>query len=181
MKIAQIGELILRTPAQAVSQAEFNQPSLIQFSEDLLATMLEANGIGIAAPQVFDPRAMMFIASRPNVRYPDAPLMDPLLLINPTIVAQSDNKVWEWEGCLSVPGLRGNILRPDWVDVKYQNQQGDKLQQRFEGFVARIFLHEFDHLIGLTWLDHITDTNQIMANDVWIKTLEQEQTTQTCR
>ena len=173
MKIAQIGEDILRQPARKVTDAEFADAELHAFSEDLLNTMTEANGIGIAAPQVFDERALMYIASRPNIRYPNAPLMEPLLLINPVITKQSDERVWEWEGCLSVPGLRGKIARPDWVEVHYQNLQGEPQQQRFSGFVARVFLHEYDHLIGLTWLDHITDSRQIMANEVWLTALEQ--------
>lgn len=173
MKIAQVGEDILRQPARQVSDAEFADAELHIFSQDLLNTMIEANGIGIAAPQVFDARAIMYIASRPNVRYPNAPLMEPLLLINPAITSQSDEGVWEWEGCLSVPGLRGKIARPDWVEVQYQNLQGDRRQQRFAGFVARVFLHEYDHLIGKTWLDHITDSRQIMANEVWLTALEQ--------
>lgn len=173
MKIAQIGEDILRKPARKVSDDEFSQAELGLFADDLLSTLLEANGVGIAAPQVFDPRAMMFIASRPNARYPKAPQMQPLLLINPSIQSQSTDLVEEWEGCLSVPGLRGKIARPDWVEVHYQDIQGNQRQQRFEGFVARVFLHEFDHLIGKTWLDHISDSKHIMANEVWLNALEQ--------
>lgn len=173
MKIAQIGEALLRSPARQVRHEEFQQKELNQFADALLNTMLEANGIGIAAPQVFDPRAMMIIASRPNVRYPNAPEMAPLTLINPRVTAQSHNLVWEWEGCLSVPGLRGKILRSDWVDVEFKTLNGENVSQRFEGFVARVFLHEYDHLLGKTWLDHVTDTKQIMANDVWLKALEQ--------
>ena len=168
MKIAQVGEEVLRTPARQVGQAEFEQRSLIIFIDELLATMLEANGIGIAAPQVFDPRAIMIIASRPNPRYPNAPDMQPLVMVNPLIKKSSVNKVWEWEGCLSVPGLRGRIERSDWVDVAYLNGQGKAENIKLEGFVARIFLHEFDHLIGKTWLDHITSTENIMSNDVWV-------------
>ncbi|MBU3003940.1 peptide deformylase [Paraglaciecola arctica] len=167
MKIAQVGEEILRTPATQVEQDEFASESLNTFIEELLETMLEANGIGIAAPQVFDPRAIMIIASRANVRYPDAPEMQPLVMINPCIKRISDNQVWEWEGCLSVPGLRGRIERPNSVEVTYLNTSGDVQTIQLEGFVARIFLHEFDHLIGKTWLDHITSTQNIMANDVW--------------
>ena len=168
MKIAQVGEEILRTLAKQVEQSEFTQESLFTFIDALLATMLEANGIGIAAPQVFDPRAIMIIASRPNPRYPDAPDMQPLVMINPVIKQCSENKVWEWEGCLSVPGLRGRIERPDTVDVDYLDTAGQAQNIKLEGFVARIFLHEFDHLIGKTWLDHITKTEDIMANDVWV-------------
>ena len=168
MKIAQVGEEVLRTPARQVEQAEFNQEPLITFIDELLETMLEAEGIGIAAPQVFDPRAIMIIASRPNPRYPDAPDMQPLVLVNPIIKQSSEVQVWEWEGCLSVPGLRGRIERPDSVDVAYLDREGKTQNIKLEGFVARIFLHEFDHLIGKTWLDHITNTENIMANDIWI-------------
>lgn len=168
MKIAQVGEEVLRTPARQVGPAEFALASLMVFIDELLAVMLEAKGIGIAAPQVFDSRAIMIIASRPNSRYPDAPDMQPLVLINPVIVQSSKSKVWEWEGCLSVPGLRGRIERPYWVDVGYSDRKGHAQKIKLEGFVARIFLHEFDHLIGKTWLDHITKTENIMANDVWM-------------
>jgi peptide deformylase len=167
MRIAQVGEEILRRPARQVLVSEFEHESLSSFIDELLATMLEANGIGIAAPQVFDPRAIMIIASRPNPRYPDAPDMSPLVMLNPVIKQSSENKVWEWEGCLSVPGLRGRIERPNWVSVAYLDRDGTTQQIKLEGFVARIFLHEFDHLIGKTWLDHITHTENIMANDVW--------------
>lgn len=167
MKIAQVGEEILRTPALQVKQDEFASESLNTFIDELLGTMLEANGIGIAAPQVFDPRAIMIIASRANARYPDAPEMQPLVMINPSIKQMSDNQVWEWEGCLSVPGIRGRIQRPNSVEVAYLNVLGEAQTIKLEGFVARIFLHEFDHLIGKTWLDHITSTQNIMANDVW--------------
>jgi peptide deformylase len=168
MKIAQVGEEILRTPARQVKQVEFAQESLTTFIDQLLATMLGANGIGIAAPQVFDPRAIMIIASRPNPRYPDAPDMQPLVMVNPVINKNSENMVWEWEGCLSVPGLRGRIERPDSVEVAHLDRDGQAQNIRLEGFVARIFLHEFDHLIGKTWLDHIANTENIMANDVWL-------------
>jgi peptide deformylase len=168
MKIAQVGEEVLKTPARQVDQAEFNQELLITFIDELLATMLEAQGIGIAAPQVFDPRSIMIIASRPNPRYPDATDMRPLVLVNPVIITSSEYKVWEWEGCLSVPGLRGRIERSNSVDVAYLDTDGKAQNIKLEGFVARIFLHEFDHLIGKTWLDHITSTENIMANDVWM-------------
>lgn len=169
MKIAQVGEEVLKTPARQVLLEEFKQTQLNEFIDALLSTMLDANGIGIAAPQVFDPRAIMIIASRANPRYPNAPDMEPEVLINPIVSARSSNTVWEWEGCLSVPGLRGKIERADWVDVNYLSRDGEPQQVRYEGFLARIFLHEYDHLIGKTWLDHITDTSNIMANDVWLE------------
>ncbi|WP_133470168.1 peptide deformylase [Paraglaciecola marina] len=170
MKIAQVGESILKTPARSVAKDEFATDNFNHFCDALLAAMLSAEGIGIAAPQVFDPRAIMIIASRSNPRYPDAPDMQPMFLINPQILACSEQLVWEWEGCLSVPGLRGRIERPNWVEVNYDDRQGKTQHIKFEGFIARIFLHEFDHLIGKTWLDHISSTDNIMANDLWIET-----------
>ena len=175
MEIAQVGEAVLRTPARQVRADEFSRPEFKHFVQALLETMLGAKGIGIAAPQVFDPRAIMIIASRANARYPDAPEMAPLLLINPQILAQSSNQVWHWEGCLSVPGLRGRIERPDWVEVQFQSAEAELLTRRFEGFVARIFLHEYDHLIGKTWLDHIDSTENVMAESVWLKALAKDE------
>jgi peptide deformylase len=168
MKIALVGETILKTIATPVSGEEFATVQLRDFIETLLKVMLAAQGIGIAAPQVFDPRAIMFVASRANERYPDAPDMHPMVLINPKIMAASKTQVWQWEGCLSVPGLRGRVLRPDWVDVSFYDADGVFQHRRFEGFVGRIFLHEYDHLIGKTWLDHISSTDDIMANEVWL-------------
>ncbi|MBU2877323.1 MULTISPECIES: peptide deformylase [Alteromonadaceae] len=167
MKIAQVGETILKTPAVAVSPADLLTNELTQFLLALKQTMLDANGIGIAAPQVFDPRAIMIIASRPNARYPDAPHMEPLILINPKVLASSETQNKDWEGCLSVPGLRGNVKRFTWIEIEYLAENGDIEKRLFEGFLARIFQHEYDHLIGKTWLDHIESADDVMANEVW--------------
>ena len=171
MKIALVGENVLKTPAVSVAPSEMLTEELSEFVESLKQTMLDANGIGIAAPQVFDPRAIMIIASRKNPRYPEAPDMLPLVMINPTIIATSDNQVSGWEGCLSVPGLRGNIKRHEWIEVEFNDLAGDKIKRLFDGFLARIFQHEFDHLIGKTWLDHIESTEDIMAEALWLEQL----------
>jgi peptide deformylase len=166
MKIALVGEDILKTPAQTVSVDEINSLDCQTFIHELKKTMLDANGIGIAAPQVFDPRAIMIIASRPNPRYPDAPDMAPLVLINPKIIKHSDSQNKDWEGCLSVPSLRGKVKRYTWVEIEYHDIKGIKSSCRFDDFVARIFQHEYDHLIGKTWLDHIESTEDIVAESV---------------
>ena len=173
MEIALVGELILKTPAIAVTESELLTDAFITFVEELKQTMLSANGIGIAAPQVFDPRAIMIIASRPNARYPDAPEMAPLVMINPIVRATSEQKTAGWEGCLSVPSLRGKVKRHEWVEVEFIALDGQKTTRQFDGFVARIFQHEYDHLIGKTWLDHIESTEDIMAESVWSKSLPQ--------
>jgi peptide deformylase len=166
MKIALVGETILKTPAQPVQVDEIVSSNCQTFISELKQTMLDANGIGIAAPQVFDPRAIMIIASRPNARYPDAPNMEPLVLINPKITQHSESQSKGWEGCLSVPSLRGNIKRYTWVEIEYDDIHGKHVAVRFDDFVARIFQHEYDHLIGKTWLDHIESTEDIVAESV---------------
>jgi peptide deformylase len=169
LSIALIGEKVLQEEAKDILESDFKTAPLRQFVEQLLSTMLSANGIGIAAPQVFDDRAILIIASKPNPnpRYPDAPDMEPLVMINPRIISQSNERCWEWEGCLSVPGLRGYIQRPSSVEVNYRCVEGTSNTLRLDGFIARIFLHEYDHLVGKTWLDHIVDSKHIMANEVW--------------
>ncbi|NTS78080.1 peptide deformylase [Catenovulum sp. SM1970] len=173
MKIAQVGEQVLKTPAQEVT--DFTDKSLISFSESLLQTMLEANGIGIAAPQVFDHRAIMYIASKSNPRYPDAPNMEPLLMINPKILELSGATEKAWEGCLSVPGIRGLVSRQTQVKISYQDIKGHVHLAEWFGFLARIFLHEFDHLIGKTWLDRIESNADIMAESVWLEKMQNGQ------
>ncbi|MCU4674889.1 peptide deformylase [Catenovulum sp. 2E275] len=163
-KIAQVGEAVLQQTAEQVSVFDTD---LLNFINELKTTLIEANGVGIAAPQVFDSRAILIIASKPNVRYPNAPDMPPLAMINPKVEAQSKEQNQAWEGCLSVPGLRGFISRSNWVKVSYQNQIGEQQVIELEGFVARIFLHEYDHLIGQTWLDHITSSKQVISEALW--------------
>ncbi|QHJ13236.1 Peptide deformylase [Paraglaciecola mesophila] len=169
MEIAQVGEAILRQIAKPIVEKDIRSAEFKAFVEQLLNTMLAANGVGIAAPQVFDERAVMIIASRPSPRYPNAPDMEPLVLINPKVIQSADDTVKDWEGCLSVPGLRGFIRRATWVEIEYHQQDGQVTSRRLEGFVARIFLHEFDHLIGKTWLDHVEVNTDIMAESVWRK------------
>lgn len=173
MKIAQIGEEILAKPAQQVSAQDLSTQECQGFINAMMQAMLSSGGIGIAAPQVFDPRAIMIIASRPNARYPDAPEMAPMVLVNPAITQTSQETSKDWEGCLSVPGLRGRIERFDWIDVEYLNIEGHKTTQRFHSFVARIFQHEFDHLIGKTWLDRVEGTSDIMAESIWLQKISQ--------
>lgn len=129
--------------------------------------MEERGGVGIAAPQIGVDQQIMIIASKPNQRYPDAPLMEPLTLINPKPVSYSENQVEFWEGCLSVPGLRGNVVRPDKVDIRYTELNGSPAVLSLSGFPARIFQHEYDHLIGKTFLDRINSVDDLITDKVY--------------
>jgi len=151
LTILQAGHPILRQPAQPVR--EVGDPQIQQLAGDLVAVCRAAQGVGLAAPQVGVSLQMLVVASRPNPRYPEAPLMEPLVMINPEIIAQAQEQVWGWEGCLSVPQQRGLVARAPWVQVQYVTVQGEVVRQEFTDFVARIVQHEWDHLQGRLFLD----------------------------
>ena len=150
--IAKTGEVILKQQAHPVTL--FDQP-LQRLAQDMMETMLAANGVGIAAPQIHYPLAMFIVASRPNARYPDAPVMEPEVMINPAIIHASAEMEKAEEGCLSVPDTRLEIWRYRQIEVRYQDLQGNWQQRNLEGFVARVFQHELDHLNGMTLLERV--------------------------
>jgi peptide deformylase len=168
-QIAQLGHPSLRTPASpAILPASAELRTL---AADMLETMRDANGVGIAAPQVYESIAMFVVASRPNPRYPNAPLMEPELVINPEILDRSDEINKDWEGCLSIPGLRGEVPRHRWIRARYQTLDGHIVEREFVDFVARIFQHEDDHLRGIVFLDRLESTQDLVCEKEFQKRL----------
>lgn len=155
LAVAQQGEPILNLIAAPVLQYEFNGAWLKTFSQAMMDTMLDRQGVGIAAPQVYVSKRVIIVASRPNLRYPDAPWMDAMIMVNPEIMEASKHQVVGQEGCLSVPEQRGAVARADEIRVKYANIQGEVFEQVFTGFPARIIQHEVDHLNGILFVDRI--------------------------
>ncbi len=166
-EIAQLGAKVLRLQAQVVTDmqsAEIQQ--IIETMQDTLAT---TQGVGIAAPQISISKRIIIIASRPTPRYPSAPLMEPTVMINPAFQTLSDTREKDWEGCLSIPGIRALVPRYKEILINYTNQQGDLVEARLEGFVARVFQHEFDHLEGKVYLDRVEDNRDIFAESEYFK------------
>ena len=166
-QIALLGHPVLRqiaAPPLAVPD-----PGLDAFSQDLLATLMESGGVGIAAPQVFVSERVIVVASRPNARYPQAPVMEPLVMVNPELVATGSETELGWEGCLSVPGLRGQVPRHRTVSVVYQDLSGSRRELDLEGFPARIFQHELDHLNGLFFLDRVEDNRHLVSEQEYLR------------
>lgn len=153
LSITQLGHPILR--ASALPVENFTDKKLQELIDSLIDTATAANGVGIAAPQVSQSYRLFIVASRPNSRYPHAPAMKPKAMINPKIMAHSEETVKDWEGCLSIPGLRGIIPRYRTIKVEYFNREGKLQQEVLTDFVARIFQHELDHLNGLVFLDRL--------------------------
>ncbi len=133
-----------------------------------METMLKANGVGIAAPQVASSRAIFIVASRPNPRYPDAPSMEPLVVVNPEIVERSGDLVPGWEGCLSIPGFRGLVPRHPRIVARFLTVDGEAVERTFEGFIARVFQHEDDHLRGLVFLDRLASRRDVVTEKEYL-------------
>lgn len=159
--IIQYGHPTLGQTAQAVDN--ISDPNIQRLIDDLIDTAIAANGVGIAAPQVNCSYQLFIVASRPSLRYPDAPKMEPTAMINPRIVSYSEETVQDWEGCLSVPGLRGLVSRYRSIQVEYFDRSGDLQTQVLTDFIARIFQHELDHLNGLVLLDRIDNTANLVS------------------
>ena len=159
LTIAQLGNPILKIPAQPVSQ--ITDKKLSELIDSLIATAVNAKGVGIAAPQVSQSYRLFIVASRPSDRYPYAPEMPPTAMINPQIISHSAEIVKDWEGCLSIPGVRGLVPRYQKIAVEYTTREGKLERKVLTDFVARIFQHELDHLDGKVFLDRIENDRDI--------------------
>jgi peptide deformylase len=165
--IVELGDPRLRRIAQPVAMDAL--PDALETAHVMQEWMDERGGVGIAAPQIGVDLQMMIIASRPNVRYPDAPDMAPLLMINPEPLQYSDQLATLWEGCLSVPGIRGKVARADSVEVRFIDKSGRTCELALSGFPARIFLHEYDHLIGKTFVDRVASVQDLVTDKVYFE------------
>ena len=167
--IVQLGADILRQQAQRVD--DFACPEFHSLLKTMRQLMLEASGVGIAAPQLAASWRILIIASRPTARYPHAPEMAPIVMINPSFQVSDATLLKDWEGCLSVPGIRALVPRFRAIAVEYQNAQGERCNLDLEDFPARVFQHEFDHLQGLVYLDRVEDNRDIISETEFFKLL----------
>jgi peptide deformylase len=168
-QILKMGDDRLLRVAQAVPEpgVAVRQPWMQALLQDLRDTMAAANGAGLAAPQIGeDWQVVMFGSGQVNPRYPDAPIVPPTVLINPVIEPLGDAMLNDWEGCLSVPGLRGRV--PRYARIRYSGwgEQGERIERTVEGFHARVVQHECDHLIGRLYPTRMTDLTQLGYTEV---------------
>ena len=161
LRITQLGEPVLRRVAKPVSFPLSKAHE--RLIDDMIATMKKAKGVGIAAPQVGAGLRLFVIAPEPSVRYPKAPKMAPVAMLNPVLVKHSKKMTTDWEGCLSIPGLRGRVPRYQSVEIEFTARNGRRLRGKLSGFVARIFQHEFDHINGIVYVDRVKDTRTFMT------------------
>jgi len=165
LPILKMGDARLLRHAQPVTR--FDTPELHALVQDLLDTMAAANGAGLAAPQIgVDLQVVIFGSDQPNPRYPDAPVVPRTVLINPVITPLDDEEEEGWEGCLSVPGLRGVV--PRWRRIRYQGVDvlGQPVDRVAEGFHARVVQHECDHLWGKLYPMRVRDFTRFGFTEV---------------
>ena len=163
--LLKMGDPRLLRVAKPVQQ--FNTPQLQALLQDMRDTMLHANGAGLAAPQIgVDLQVVIFGSDEPNPRYPDAPVVPRTVLINPTLTPLDEVQEEGWEGCLSVPGLRGVV--PRFKRLRYQgfDEMGSAIDRTVEGFHARVVQHECDHLMGVLYPMRVKDFSQFGFTEV---------------
>lgn len=148
---------------------DVNSKEIKELISKMLYCVKESKGVGLAAPQIFESYQVLIISSHPNERYPNAPLMENEILINPKILKQSIDTQVGWEGCLSIPGIRAKVSRAVQIEVEYTSEEGLKKQVVFENFIARVFLHEYDHLIGKVYLDRVENNEDIISEEHYYK------------
>lgn len=171
-QIAQLGHPALRGETGAIDDPA--DPAIQTLIDDMLATMIEAGGVGIAATQVYEPLKLFIVASRPNPRYPNVPTMEPTAMINPELLWRSDETEKGWEGCLSVPGIRGYAPRSTHIGVRYLTRGGSVQEEELDGFIARVFQHEYDHISGLVFLDRVESPRELISEREYLRILSSE-------
>ncbi|MGQ4809745.1 Peptide deformylase [Candidatus Entotheonellaceae bacterium PAL068K] len=168
-KVARLGHPVLRQIAEPVPPDDITTPEVQQFIDDLIETMYEYDGAGLAAPQVHVSHQVVVMEVTQNPRYPEAPAIPLTVYINPKITPLSEDMDEDWEGCLSVPGLRGRVPRHTAIRLRAYNRQGKRVDFVAEGFQARVIQHECDHLQGKVFLDRMRDMSSLTFIEEFVK------------
>lgn len=161
LKIASIGHPVLREVAKTLTRDELLSAEMQTFIDDLVETMRDANGAGLAAPQVHRSVAICAIEVKDNPRYPYKPNIPLTVLVNPELTPVGDETFLNYEGCLSVPNLRGEVRRAARLRVKAWDRRGEPLDFEVAGLSAGTYQHEVDHLLGKVFLDRVEDSRSL--------------------
>lgn len=169
-KIIRMGHPNLRRVAQPVPLEAIGSAEMERLLEDMADTLHDYGGIGLAAPQI-DEDLRLAIIEIPGgpTRYGEIEAMPLTAFFNPVIEVLSERSEGYWEGCLSVPGLRGFVERPQHIRVSYTNEDKQHAEIELRGFLATVMQHEFDHLDGCLYIDRITDTHKIVFEEEWLR------------
>lgn len=174
-EILRMGHPTLRTVAAPVDPGELGSSTFTALLTDLRDTLAESGGIGLAAPQINVPLsvALIDLPGGPS-RYGELPALPSTYFVNPQLEVLDDSRAGYWEGCLSVPGLRGFVERPQRLRVSALTPTGEPFTSVFEGFAATVIQHEFDHLLGRLYVDLIADRSLLMFDAEYERFVLQE-------
>ncbi len=161
LKVATLGHPVLREVARPVTPEELSTADMQRFIDDMIETMSDASGAGIAANQVYRPVRVAVICVKDNPRYPYKPNYPLTVLVNPEVTPLTDETFLNYEGCLSVPNLRGEVRRFVQVRVRAVDRAGKPLDFEVKGLTAGTFQHELDHLDGKLFVDRVHDTRTL--------------------
>jgi peptide deformylase len=153
LKVARMGHPVLRTKAEPLSRSGITKPALQKLIDDMMETMTEYRGVGLAAPQIHESlRLFVAMIDEPTEDEPDP---EPVAIINPEITVVGSDVAEDWEGCLSIPDIRGRVPRPREIKVRAFDRHGERLELHAHDFPARVILHETDHLDGILFFDRM--------------------------
>ena len=161
LKVAKLGHPILRQVAAPVAAEDIDSPAIQAFISDMIETMREYGGVGLAAPQVHRSVRIVLLEVHNSARYPDAPDIPLTALINPAITPLTDAMEEDWEGCLSVIDFRGKVPRYTKIGFTALDREGRAVEWEAGGFFARVLQHECDHLNGHVFLDRMRDLSTL--------------------
>jgi peptide deformylase len=178
LKVARLGHPVLRRIAAPVPAEEIRSMEIQRLIDDMIETMREYNGAGLAAPQVHALKQICVIEVTENPRYPEAPSIPLTVLVNPAVTPLTDETDDGWEGCLSVPDMRGIVPRYTSVRLEAHDREARRVDVVAKEFFARVIQHETDHLNGIVYLDRMKDLSTLTHlaewNRYWLGNTEQD-------
>ena len=161
-KVLRLGHPLLRKTCQSLDSADIGKGSFKELVSDLFETMRSRDGIGLAASQVGRRERVIVYEIEANSRYENLNLdVEATVLINPRIIARSAERELDWEACLSLPALRGEVPRHSWIKIEALTMGGEKIERKVKGFEARVIQHEIDHLDGTLFIDRMYSMDKL--------------------
>ena len=155
LKVARMGHPVLRSRAREIDRSELKQAPMQKLIDDMIDTMHEYHGVGLAAPQIHEGLRIFVAAIAPENDDPLSPDEEPMVFINPVITPTAPDMVEDWEGCLSIPDIRGRVPRARSIKVSAMDRHGGKIELASHDFPARVIQHETDHLDGVLFFDRM--------------------------
>jgi peptide deformylase len=168
LKVARMGHPVLRAKARRLEKADVRSAPIQQLIDDMMETMAEYHGVGLAAPQVHA-SVRLFVASIDEREDDDEEPPDPIAIINPEITIVGDDVVEDWEGCLSIPDIRGRVPRARAIKIRALDRRGERIEIDAHDFPARVIQHETDHLDGILFFDRMRSFESLAFLDEYAR------------